>query len=71
MIQIQIKNICITQSEFTGAARIFRAAPNVMDWCAAERRKFFQARAKILLKGKDLQSDVSRPLNPFLPAHPP
>ena len=31
------------QYNYVGAAWIFRAAPNVMDCGAAERRKFFQA----------------------------
>ena len=38
--------------------------PNVMDCRAAEQRKFFQLRQKIWWKGKDLQSDVSRPFMP-------
>ena len=33
----------IHKFSYMGAARIFRAAPNVMDCGAAERRKFFQA----------------------------
>ena len=70
MIQIKIKNKQYTNS-VTWVQRGYSVQLRIL-WIAVQLSDgSFLRRPKILWKGKDLQSDVSRPLNPFLPARPP